>query len=186
MEEMRDTIIVGGGLVGATLALALAAHGVSSFVIDRAELGATRTLSFDGRVSAIASASARMFRAIGLGAVLEQGCAIGEIRVTDGLSPLHLHFDAREAETGPLGWMVENHRLRGGVLDAIAAQPLIRLLAPATVESVDRGEAIVRVGTSAGELRAPLLVAADGKSSRRCGGERGSGSPNGAIPRPRS
>ena len=98
---MRDTIIVGGGLVGATLALALAAHGLSSTVIDRADLGSTRTIGFDGRVSAIASASARMFRAIGLGGVLDRGCAIGEIRVTDGLSPLHLHFDARDTDKGP-------------------------------------------------------------------------------------
>ncbi len=174
MNEPSDTIIVGGGLVGATMALALAAHGLSSIVIDRTDLGATRTLGFDGRVSAIASASARMFRAIGLGGALEQGCAIGEIRVTDGLSPLNLHFDAREADSGPLGWMVENHVLRGAVLDAIAAQPLIRLLAPANVEVVDRAEAIVRVGTSAGEVRAPLLIAADGKHSplRRAAGIR--------------
>lgn len=174
MSEASDTIIVGGGLVGATLALALAAHGIGSTVIDRADLGSTRTQGFDGRVSAIASASARMFRAIGLGPVLEHGCAIDEIRVTDGLSRLHLHFDAREADSGPLGWMVENHVLRGAVLDAIAAQPLIRLLAPASVESVDRGETMVRVGTSAGEVRAPLLVAADGKNSplRRAAGIR--------------
>jgi len=172
VNEQRDTIIVGGGLVGATLALALAAHGLSSTVIDRADLGATRTLGFDGRVSAIASASARMFRAIGLAPVLDRGCAIGEIRVTDGLSPLHLHFDAREADSGPLGWMVENHVLRAGVLDAIDAQPLIRLLAPASVEAVDRAQALVRVGTSAGEVCAPLLVAADGKNSplRRAAG----------------
>ena len=169
---MRDTIIVGGGLVGATLALALAAHGLSSTVIDRADLGATRTVGFDGRVSAIASASARMFRAIGLGRVLDNGCAIGEIRVTDGLSQLHLHFDAREADKGPLGWMVENHVLRAGVLDAIEAQPLIRLLAPATIESVERAEAVVRVATSTGEVRGSLVIAADGKDSplRRAAG----------------
>ncbi len=172
MEAQRDTIIVGGGLVGASLALALAAHGLSSTLIDRADLSATRTIGFDGRVSAIASASARMFRAIGLGAVLDRGCAIGEIRVTDGLSPLHLHFDAREADSGPLGWMVENHLLRAAVLDAIAAQPLIHLLAPATLGEIDRGEAMVRVETSAGTARAPLMIAADGKDSplRRAAG----------------
>lgn len=174
MDHISDTIIVGGGLVGATLALALAARGLSSTVIDRADLAATRTLGFDGRVSAIASASARMFRAIGLGPVLDLGCPIGEIRVTDGLSPLHLHFDARDTDKGPLGWMIENHVLRGAVLDTIEAQPLIRLLAPATIDGVDRGEAIVRVQTSAGEVRAPLLVAADGKHSplRRAAGIR--------------
>jgi len=163
--EHRDTIIVGGGLVGATTALALAAHGLSSTLIDRADLAATRTQGFDGRVSAIASGSARMLRAIGLGGVLDHGCPIGEIRVTDNLSPLHLHFDARDADSGPLGWMVENHVLRAAVLDAIAAQPLVRLLAPATILDVDRAEPIARLQTSAGEIRAPLLIAADGKHS---------------------
>ena len=54
-----------------------------------------------------------MFRVIGLGGVLdEHGGAIGGIRVTDGLSPLHLHFDATEGDSGPLGEMVENRLLR--------------------------------------------------------------------------
>ena len=55
-----DVIIVGGGLVGMTLALALARHEVASVVIDAADLDATLTAAFDGRASAIASASARM------------------------------------------------------------------------------------------------------------------------------
>ncbi|HPU16058.1 MAG TPA: FAD-dependent monooxygenase, partial [Polymorphobacter sp.] len=93
-----DVIIIGGGLVGMALALALDAHGLTSAVVDAAELDATLAPGFDGRASAIASAPARMLRAIGLGQVLDDhGCAIDQIRVTDGLSPLHLHFDVAEA-----------------------------------------------------------------------------------------
>ena len=87
----KDAIIVGGGLVGMTLALALDAHGLSSAVIDSADLQATLAPGFDGRASAIASASGRMFQAIGMwDGIAAEGCPIEAIRVTDGLSPLSL------------------------------------------------------------------------------------------------
>src|SRR3546814_2364241 len=55
--EQADVIILGGGLVGLTLALALDAHGLSSHVIDTADLKNSVAPSFDGRVSAISSSS---------------------------------------------------------------------------------------------------------------------------------
>ncbi len=162
-----DVIIIGGGLVGMTLALALNAHGVSSAVVDAADLDLTLTQAFDGRASAIASASARMFRAIGLGGVLdEHGGAIGGIRVTDGLSPLHLHFDATEGDSGPLGYMVENRLLRAALLTAGRAATNIALYAPAKATSINRAQNGVTVTLGDGTvLTAPLVVAADGRKS---------------------
>lgn len=165
----HDVIIVGGGLVGMTLALALAAHEVSSAVVDSADLDATLTAAFDGRASAIASASARMLRAIGLGQVLdEHGGPIRAIRVTDGRSPLHLHFDsaADGSDADPLGIMVENRLLRSALLEAGRAAPLVDLHAPASVADVERGQDGVTVSLADGTvLRAPLLIAADGRRS---------------------
>ena len=163
----HDVIIIGGGLVGMTLALALDAHGVSSAVVDAADLDLTLTQAFDGRASAIASASARMFRAVGLGAVLdEHGGAIGAIRVTDGLSPLHLHFDASEGDSGPLGWMLENRLLRAALLQAGRAAPHVTLHAPARTTSIERGLNGATVTLADGTvLIAPLVVAADGRRS---------------------
>ncbi len=167
MAERFDAVIVGGGMVGATLALALGAHGLTSAVIDRADLATTTLPDFDGRVSAIASASANMLRAIGLGDLLDtHGQPILEIRTTDGLSPLHLHFDSAEAGTGPLGWMVENRLIRLRLLEAIAAQPRVALLAPAAVAAVRRDGAQAEVTLADGRmLAAPLVVAADGRQS---------------------
>src|SRR3546814_1696487 len=68
--EQADVIILGGGLVGLTLALALDAHGLSSHVIDTADLKNSVAPSFDGRVSAISSSSMKMMDAIGIGARL--------------------------------------------------------------------------------------------------------------------
>jgi 2-octaprenyl-6-methoxyphenol hydroxylase len=167
MTDRFDAIIVGGGMVGATLALALGAHGLTSAVIDRADLGQTTTTAFDGRVSAIASASANMLRAIGLADLMDaHGQPIVAIRTTDGLSPLHLHFDSAQAGTGPLGWMVENRTIRARLLDALAAQPHATLIAPAAVATIERDGPLATVTLADGRtLAAPLLVAADGRGS---------------------
>ena len=161
-----DVIIIGGGLVGMTLALALDAHGLSSAVVDAADLDATLTAGFDGRASAIASASAAMLAAIGHGDMLEGTSPIMEIRVTDGLAPQHLHFDSRDGDTGPLGYMIENRILRARLLGAARGAAQIALHAPAQVVSIDRGANDVTVTLADGSvLTAPLLIAADGRKS---------------------
>ncbi len=165
-----DVIIVGGGLVGMTLALALAHHGVTSAVVDSADLDATLTAAFDGRASAIASASAAMFRTIGLGPMLDaQSCAIHRIRVSDGTAGRPLVFDALESdgEGGALGYMIENRHLRAGLLEAGRASSQIALHAPATVAAIVRDTHGVTVTLGDGTvLTAPLLVAADGRRSK--------------------
>ena len=70
MKDMSDVIILGGGLVGLTLAVALDAHGLSSIVIDPAEPADVLAKAFDGRTSAVASASHHMLDAIGVSARL--------------------------------------------------------------------------------------------------------------------
>ena len=166
----HDVIIIGGGLVGMTLALALDAHGVTSAVVDAADLDATLTQAFDGRASAIASASASMFRAIGVGAMLDaHGCAIHRIRVSDGTAGRPLVFDALQAdgEGGALGTMIENRHLRAGLLTAARAADGIALHAPASATSIVRGDHGVTVTLGDGTvLTAPLLVAADGRRSK--------------------
>ena len=171
-----DVIIIGGGLIGSTLALALARHEVSSIVVDAQDLDATTLPAFDGRASAVASASARMLRALGLGAVLDSdGCAIRAIRVTDGIAPQFLHFDAgpvgaadkSEAEGDPLGIMVENRLLRVALLDAVRASPLVTLIAPATVFDLARDDHAATLTLADGRVfTAPLAIAADGRKSK--------------------
>ncbi len=161
-----DVIIIGGGLVGMTLALALDAHGLSSAVVDAADLDATLAAGFDGRASAIASASAAMLGAIGHGDLLEGTSPIMKIRVTDGLAPQHLHFDSRDGNTGPLGYMIENRILRARLLGAARDATQIAIHAPAPVASIDRGANGVTVTLADGSvLTAPLLIAADGRKS---------------------
>jgi 2-octaprenyl-6-methoxyphenol hydroxylase len=163
-----DVIIVGGGLVGGTLALALAAHGVTSTVVDSADLDATTTAAFDGRASAIASASARMLRTIGVLERIEaEGCPIRAIRVTDGAAAPHLDFDSADTDGEPLGIMFENRLLRGAIIAAMREQPGITLIAPAQISGTSRDAQAARVTLADGRvLAAPLLVAADGRRSK--------------------
>ncbi|MBV7256111.1 UbiH/UbiF/VisC/COQ6 family ubiquinone biosynthesis hydroxylase [Pacificimonas sp. WHA3] len=168
MDTKTDAILIGGGLVGMVTALALAAFGVRTVVIDAADLEATVAPDFDGRATAIASASWRMFRALGLSDRLtESANPINEIRVTEGLRRAHLHFDGREADGDPLGHMVENRHLRRALIDAGQAESLIDIRAPARTSEIDRAEHGVTVTLDNGDtVRAPLLIGADGRRSR--------------------
>ena len=110
--ERFDVIILGGGLVGLTLGISLSHHGVRCAVIDPAEPASTLAADFDGRVSAIASASWKLFSAIGIAARLEgKGCPIDRIWVSDGLEPGALDFVPPEGD-GPMGIMFENRQTR--------------------------------------------------------------------------
>lgn len=165
--EQADVIILGGGLVGLTLAVALDAQGLSSAVVDTADLKNTISPSFDGRVSAVASASMKMMDAIGIGERIRPlACPIGRILVTEGLSSASLLFDASEGEGGPLGYMVENRLLRGALLDAAGRAPNLRLNAPARAVRIDRDPYRAEVELDDGRIvRAPLLIVAEGRNS---------------------
>ena len=88
MSDKRELLILGGGLVGMTLALAAAKKGIASHVVDRADPAALTAEGFDGRASAISTASWNLFKNIGIAPALEaQACPIASIAVTDGMKP---------------------------------------------------------------------------------------------------
>ncbi len=164
--ERSDVIILGGGLIGLTLAIALDRHGLSSSVVDPVDPAKTAAPAFDGRATAIASASWRMLEAIGVADRLKaEGCPIRSIRVSEGLEPGGIVFDAAE-DDDPLGIMVENRRLRGALLDAAGEAKRVTLRMPARAAGMVRDSAGVRVTLDDGRvLTAPLLVGAEGRNS---------------------
>ena len=162
----KDVIILGGGLVGATLALALARHGLTACVVDPADPAVTLAAGFDGRASAVASASGRMLDAIGLGERLAGlGCPIAAIRVSDGLRRGKLDFRPDEGD-GALGVMYENKLLRRALHDAASEAAGIDLRMKTRAASVERGPLDVTATLSDGTtVRAALLIAAEGRNS---------------------
>jgi 2-octaprenyl-6-methoxyphenol hydroxylase len=162
----HDVLISGGGLIGQTLALALARHGLSSAVVDPADPAAAVAPGFDGRATAIASAAWAMFDAIGLAEPLRAGaCPIRQIWVSDGLKPGELDFVPAD-DDGALGHMVENRALRAALLEAVRVEDAIDMHAPATLSAREIDDHGVTIRLGGGEvLRAPLLLVAEGRRS---------------------
>lgn len=167
-----DVLIVGGGLAGLPLALALAQGGLSVTVVDALDPARVTDAGFDGRVSAIAFASCRMFAELGISRHLAgqmqpiNDIIVSDGRVREGASPLFLHFDHKEIGDEPLGSLIENRHIRIALQKAIEGNPLIRLIAPKAVIRVDRGSSQVTATLSDGaRVTARLCFAADGRGS---------------------
>ena len=161
-----DVLILGGGLVGSALAVALDRSGLSSIVVDPADPAVTLAAGFDGRASAVASASHRMLDAIGVGAALAgKGCDIRQIRVSDGLAPGKLDFTPAP-EDSALGTMYENRQLRIALYDAAREAAGVDLRMKTRAVRVERDLDGVRAELSDGtQVTADLLVAAEGRRS---------------------
>ncbi|MHC8508061.1 MAG: FAD-dependent monooxygenase [Rhodospirillales bacterium] len=160
-----DAAVIGAGLVGRAAALALNLKGFRVALIDRAPPETGLDEDFDGRASAVALASHRLLRAAGAWDGLAAHAApIRGIRVSEGASRLHLHFDSRELGEDPFGFQVENRHLRTALYKAVRAAAGIDWLAPAAPERLDAaaGEILLADGRT---VRARLIIGADGRSS---------------------
>ena len=166
MSEKRDLVILGGGLVGMTLALAAAKAGLTSYVIERAEPADLTADGADGRASAISSASWNLFTNIGLAeALLPLGCPIDAIAVTDAMKPGRIDFRP-EASDGSLGRMFANRDIRLALYDAARDEPAISWLTGVEPVQRERGPHGVSVTLDDGRtLTGSLLVGAEGRRS---------------------
>ncbi len=165
-SQTRDLLILGGGLVGMTLGLAAARKGISSHVVDRADPAELTAEGFDGRASAISTASWSLFRNIGLADRLEpHGSPIASIAVTDQLKPGQIDFQP-EAHEASLGRMFANRELRLALFEAARDEPLISWHAKADVVERTRNQFGVSARLANGEtLDASLMIAAEGRMS---------------------
>jgi len=166
-----DIAIAGGGMVGLTLALALAQGGMKVVIADPMTPAQLLDERFDGRVSALAFASVRMLRILGVWKTLAPDAQpINDILVSDGElggkpSPFSLHFDHREIGE-VLGYIVENRHIRRALLGAVDAQSGILFLPGVAVEDLAVGETSTTLNLSDGqEIACPLTVAAEGRES---------------------
>lgn len=161
-----DVVILGGGLVGLTLGIALSRHGVQCAVIDPADPAQATAAGFDGRVSAISSTSHAMLQAIGVGAHLEgKGCPIDRIWVSDGLESGALDF-VPDADDGVMGTMFPNRDLRVALAQTAAEVENLTIFQPDRAVHVDRNVDGVTLTLQNGvTIHGALLVAAEGRNS---------------------
>lgn len=166
-----DIAIVGGGLNGPALALSLTRAGFSVTVIDSLPRKQRQDAAFDGRSYALALASQRLLKAIGVwGRVTEQSQPMLDIKVTDGRAgegpaPFFLHFDSAEIEEGPVGYMLEDRFLRRAFMDAMKDDIRITELCDTVVAQDSDAQGVNLTMASGKSLRARLLVGCDGRKS---------------------
>ncbi|KKN28690.1 hypothetical protein LCGC14_0851720 [marine sediment metagenome] len=172
MDFDADIAVVGGGLNGPALALALAQIGLRVTVIDSLPATTRAAENFDGRSYALALTSVRLLQSIGVwDAVQENAQPMLEIKVTDGragegASPFFMHFDHAEIEEGPMGQMVEDRHLRQALSQAVKAKSNITLIDGETVTAQQTDSMGARLALASGKvLRVKLIVGADGRSS---------------------
>ncbi len=173
MDHDSDILIVGGGLNGPALALALAAKGLSVTVIDALPVTARQGDDFDGRAYALALASVRLLRALGVWThCVDHAQPMLDIKVSDGragegaLSPFFLHFDHAEIEEGAMGQMLEDRFLRRAFLLEMDKHPLITQLSGETVVAQSVTATGAQITLASGRvLSGRLLVGSDGRKS---------------------
>ena len=179
MEHDSDILIVGGGLNGPALALALAQSGLTVTVIDALTVKTRKNAGFDGRAYALALASVRLLKAIGIwNRVAENAQPMLEIKVSDGRagegpSPFLMHFDHADIEEGPMGHMLEDRFLRHAFLQAMSEEKAITHLSGQEVTEQEITPTGVTVTLASGKtLSGRLLIGSDGRTSgtaRRAG-----------------
>jgi len=165
-----DVAIAGGGLVGASLALALSELDLRVALLEASPFGAADQPSFDDRTTALSNGSRRIFEEIGVWPLIERDAtAIRRIHISDRGRFAFARLDAREQGLEALGYVVTN-RTMGAALWRRLSESSIQVLAPARVTDVRVESSAQRISyTDANEqahvLRASLAVAADGAAS---------------------
>ena len=167
LTENFDVIVNGGGMVGMSLAIALARLGIQVAVVDKAPLSQQLESAFDGRVSAISYGSKCILDSIGVwNFMAAEAEPIRDIRVVDGAMPVFLHYDHKEVGDVPLGYIVENRHTRVALQQAASSLPTLTLFEKQSPIALERDDAWATLRLQNGQsLRCRLLIAADGKTS---------------------
>lgn len=166
-----DLIIVGAGMVGSTLALALEGSGLDILVLDASPLEAADfdpQGGFEPRVSALSAASQRIFERLGAwpGMSARRVSPYTDMHVWDGAGTGQIHFSAETVHAEVLGHIVENRVVQDALLETMQRRGGQRLLGAARLERLERMPQGWQLTLDDGrQLNAPLLVAADGANS---------------------
>jgi 2-octaprenylphenol hydroxylase len=171
MSSQCDVVIVGGGLAGSSLALALDRQGLDVVIVERGSCAEVQheqpqtVHDFDARVSAVAANSWQFLGEQGLDLPSVRRQAYRSMQVWDGEGTGFVQFDAAELQVSELGAIVENSVLLAALHDKLK-QSRVRTLMQQEINAIDTTESEARIELKSGQTwSAQLLVGADGALS---------------------
>jgi len=165
-----DVLIIGGGLVGGTLACALSGQNLRIGLVEAYPFKSEQQPSYDDRSIALAYGSRRILEGIGLWQSLaEHSTAIHKIHVSDRGHFGFTHLDRNESGHDALGYVIENRNIGNIFAERLAQQDNIELLCPAELQSLQTDEQQARITITQNQqqrqLSARLVIGADGGQS---------------------
>jgi len=167
MTDHADVIIVGGGMVGLTLACALRHSGLRIVIIERGEPPVRLSLQRDCRVSAIVMGNVHILEGLGVWRHLKGDVSpMRAMKIWDNQEQGSVRFDAAEIGELALGYLIENSRLQAAMHKALLDSDDVEFYAPAEISTIDWSDAHNTVTLADGRiLTTPLIVGADGPRS---------------------
>lgn len=171
IADRYDVAIVGGGMVGASLALALAGTQRKVLLIEAVAADSSQQPSFDDRTTALGNGARRILQTLGVWDGIEPRAApIAEIHVSDAGRFGFARLRASEHQLPALGYTVSNRHIGTALWRALQTRPDLQIVSPARVAQVtlhdDHATLTVQAGNDAvSTIQAGLVVAADGAHS---------------------
>ena len=181
MSEIYDIAIVGGGMVGASLAVSLEGLGLRIALIEAVPNDSASQPSFDERTTALSNGSRRILETLGVWETVSGAATpIRKIHVSDQGRFGFARVDAAEQGLAAMGYVVPNRALGNALWARLSRIDSLRIFCPAHVTrvratdrsvelniSAGRSESAVGAESSAGTdvIEARLVVAADGAQS---------------------
>ncbi len=173
----QEVIIVGGGMVGLSLALMLAKSNIAVKLLeaiqypnyDDANLAPYHS-SFDARNSALSRRSVQIYQELGLwDALQEHAVPILEVHITEQGSFGKARLQAEQEKVESFGQVIENAWLGRVLLTQVRAEPLIELIDGVKVTSLTQDADLAYLEAQRGsevlKLQSKLVIAADGRDS---------------------
>lgn len=166
-----DVVIVGGGMVGATVALGLGQQGMSILLLEKQAIdtGWQADSAYQVRVSALTRASEKILRNLGVWQGIESRRfhPFTAMHVWDEITPGEIHFSAEEMGEPNLGYTVENDVIQSALWEQVEACENITVLLNHRLESLrlENDQAWLTL-EGVGEIQTELLVGADGAMSQ--------------------
>ena len=171
MKQMTcDVAVVGGGLVGASLACALAPLGLKIALLEAVPPRAAGQPSYDERALALSASSCHILRGMGLWDALQpHATPIRKIFISERNRPGQVVLEPVELGLECFGHVVEARAFGAAVMDHLEQLDTVDFMCPASFDGLEQGDEWVQVSyTLEGDkrsLRTRLLVGADGAES---------------------